>query len=128
MEFPGAYVEAEIAPVALEERDCAEEGRGKYSSEAEDTTAVDESSEELAVHGLMPVIAEDGSVRAGEIIERVVGALLEVAALVVACKHRASWLYRKVRRSRSSAMDGTNLGSPADVPELQIEEESIFTI
>lgn len=27
-------------------------------------------------------------------------------------------LYTKVRRSRSSAIDGINLGSPADVPEL----------
>lgn len=28
-------------------------------------------------------------------------------------------LYKNVRRSRSSAIEGINLGSPAEVPELQ---------
>jgi hypothetical protein len=32
-------------------------------------------------------------------------------------------LYTKVRRSRSSAIDGINLGSPAEVPELQMQND-----
>lgn len=32
-------------------------------------------------------------------------------------------LYMKVRRSRSSAMDGISFGSPADVPELQADDD-----
>lgn len=36
-------------------------------------------------------------------------------------------LYIKVRRSRSSAIDGINLGSPADVPELQMQKKQQFT-
>lgn len=33
-------------------------------------------------------------------------------------------LYKKVRRSRSSAIEGINFGSPAEVPELQEDEEN----
>lgn len=33
-------------------------------------------------------------------------------------------LYRNVRRSRSSAIDGINLGFPAEVPELQMQKHT----
>lgn len=53
--------------------------------------AVDEGGKKLAVHALVGVIAEDGLVRASEVIERVVpGSAFEVLALVVAGQHRAS--------------------------------------
>ena len=52
--------------------------------------AVDESGEQLAVHALVAVVAEDGLVGAGEIVVRVARSALEVFALVVAGKHRSS--------------------------------------
>lgn len=53
--------------------------------------AVEEGGEELAVHALVRVIAEDGLVGAGEVVERVIpGSAFEVLALVVAGQHRTS--------------------------------------
>lgn len=70
--------------MALEEGDSAEEGGGEDGAEAEDAAAVDETGEQLAVHALVAVVAEYGGVRASEIVEGIVWAVLEVEALVVA--------------------------------------------
>lgn len=53
--------------------------------------AVEEAGEELAVHALAAVGAENGLVRAGEVIEGVLGSALEVLALVEAGEDWAGW-------------------------------------
>lgn len=52
---------------------------------------MEEAGEELAVHALAAVGAENGLVGAGEVIEGVLGSALEVLALVEAGENWAGW-------------------------------------
>lgn len=83
-ELPCPDVGAQLHPVVLEELDRAEEGRGEDCTDTEDLVALDEAAEELAVHALLAVGAEDGRVRAGVDVVLVEGSVSEVGALVVA--------------------------------------------
>lgn len=82
---------ADIEPMALQEGYGSEECGGKNGTKSEDLMPVDESCKKLAVHALMAIIAENGGVRAGKIVEAVMGTVLELAAFVIACEHSASW-------------------------------------
>ncbi|BAT14266.1 Os11g0528812 [Oryza sativa Japonica Group] len=84
----GADVGAEGAPVALEELDGAEEGGGEDGADAEHLAAAGEAAEQLRVHALAAVRAEDRRVGARVPRVRAVRPPPEVAALVVARQHR----------------------------------------
>ena len=89
VERAGADVAAQAPPVLLQEADGTEEARREDSAHAEHVGAVHESAEQLRVHALIRVHAQDGLVGAGVHGVGVVRALEEVAAPVEAREHRA---------------------------------------
>ncbi|OAY71131.1 hypothetical protein ACMD2_11247 [Ananas comosus] len=96
----GPDVAGEVGPVAVEEAEGAEEGGGEDGAEAEDAAAVEDAGEELAVHALAAVGAEDGGVGARVVVEGIGAAVAEVGALVVAGEDRARGEARGGRRLR----------------------------
>ena len=84
----GADVVAERAPVGLEELDGAQEGGGEDGADAEHLAASGQAAQQLRVHALRAVRAQDRLVRARVPRVRAVRPLPEVPALVVARQHR----------------------------------------
>uniref|UniRef100_A0A804UGW5 Uncharacterized protein n=1 Tax=Zea mays TaxID=4577 RepID=A0A804UGW5_MAIZE len=84
-----AEVPAQALPVLLQEADGAEEARREDGAHAEHVGAVHQAAQQLRVHALVRVHAEDGLVGAGVHGVGVVRALQEVAAPVEARQHGA---------------------------------------
>jgi len=84
-----AEVVRELLPVELQEADGAEQAGREDGADAEHLGARHQAAQHLRVHGLEGVGAEDGGGGAGVHVVGVVGAVLEVVALVVAGQHGA---------------------------------------
>jgi hypothetical protein len=102
VERAGADVAAQARPVLLQEADGAEEARGEDGADAEHVGAVHKAAEQLRVHALVRVVAEDGLVGARVHGVGVVRALEEVAAPVEAREHGAR---REARRRAGLRLD-----------------------
>lgn len=87
---PGSNIAAERGPMLLEEPDCANEAGGENCADPEDFLVLAEAAEELGIHALVGVRAEDGLVWAGVVCVRVIGPFFEVGAFVIACENGAS--------------------------------------
>ena len=121
----GLDVGGELLPVELEEANRALEARGEHGADAEHLVALAQAAHHLRVHALEGVRGKDGRRRAGVVVVGVVGAVLELLALVVAGEH---WPRRQAARGLGLRLDEQEVEALPLVKPRQISARNIGSI
>jgi hypothetical protein len=79
----------------LKKADGSDESGGENSANSEDLFVLAKATEQLGVHALVGVRAENGLIWAGVVCVRVIRPLLEMRAFVIASEH---WTSHKASR------------------------------